>query len=128
MSYASFSTPLKNHYLQKKIALQAKLEFFYIIFTWAPPLNINFFKWAPHRTCCNKHIYLLKMLQSFYNVIEDQKYYYSDPLNRTFNQVHLNHSSCVPSLTRDACFGSQVSPIIGVPDCSFSVLDLGSHL
>ena len=26
--------------------------------------------------------YLLQMLQSFYDVIEDQKYYYSGPFNR----------------------------------------------
>ena len=26
--------------------------------------------------------YLLQMLQSFYDVIEDQKYYYLDPINR----------------------------------------------
>ena len=34
---------------------------------------------------CNKKTYLLQMLQLFYNVIEDQKYYYSDPIYRTFD-------------------------------------------
>ena len=34
---------------------------------------------------CNKKAYLLQMLQSLYNVIEDQKYYQSDPIYRTFN-------------------------------------------
>ena len=29
--------------------------------------------------------YLLKILQSFYNVIKDQKYYYSDSVCRTFD-------------------------------------------
>ena len=33
----------------------------------------------------NKKTYLLKMLQSPNNVIEDQKYYYSDPIYRTFD-------------------------------------------
>ena len=28
--------------------------------------------------------YLLQMLQSLYNVIENQKYYYSDPIYRKF--------------------------------------------
>ena len=65
------------------------------------------------------------MLQSFYNVIEDQKYYYSDPIYRKFDQVRLNHRTCAPGSTRDVCFGSQVSPIISVPDASFSILGLG---
>ena len=32
-----------------------------------------------------KKIYLLQMLLSFYNVIEDQKYYFPDPIYRTFD-------------------------------------------
>ena len=28
---------------------------------------------------------LLQMLQNFYNVIEDRKYYYSDPIYRAFD-------------------------------------------
>ena len=66
------------------------------------------------------------MLQSFYNVIEDQKFYYSDPIYRTFDQVHLDHSFCALGSTRDVGFASRVSPIINVPDPSFSVLVLGS--
>ena len=45
------------------------------------------------------------MLLSFYNVIEDQKYYYSDPIYRTFDYVHLDHISCVPGSTRDVDLG-----------------------
>ena len=76
---------------------------------------------------CNKKTYLLQMLQLFYNVIEDQKHYYSDPIYRTFDYVHLNRSSCVPGSAIDVCFRSRVSPIMSVPDPSFSVLGLGSH-
>ena len=66
------------------------------------------------------------MLQSFYNVIEDQKYYQYDPIYRTFDYIHLNHSSCVPSLTRHVCFGSRISPIISIRYHSFIILDLSS--
>ena len=40
----------------------------------------------------------------------------------------MNHSFCVLGLTRDVCFGSRASPIISVPDPSFSVLGLGSYV
>ena len=50
------------------------------------------------------------MLQSFYDVIEDQKHYYSK------------------SYLQDVCFGSRVSPIISVADPSFSVLGVGSQV
>ena len=33
------------------------------------------------------------MLQSFYNMTEDQKIYYSDPTSRVFDEVSLDHSS-----------------------------------
>ena len=62
------------------------------------------------------------MLQSFCDVIEDQKCYFSDPICKKFDYVHLNHSSCAPGLTRDVCFGSRISPIISIPDPSFIVL------
>ena len=55
-------------------------------------------------------------------MIENQKYYYSDPICRTFDWVHLDHSS-----TRDVNFGSLVSPIIVFPGLSFSVLGFGSR-
>ena len=35
---------------------------------------------------CNRKTYLLQMLQSFYNVIENQKYYYTDPIYKTFHK------------------------------------------
>ena len=35
------------------------------------------------------------MLQSFYNMIEDQKIYYAGPISRAFELVHLDHSSFV---------------------------------
>ena len=38
-----------------------------------------------NQTYCDKKTCLLQMLQPFYNVIEDQKYYYSDPISRTFD-------------------------------------------
>ena len=63
--------------------------------------------------------YLLQMRQTFYNVIEDQIYCYSDLIHRAFDQVHLNHGSCVPGSTRHVCFGPRVSPILSVTDLSF---------
>ena len=38
-----------------------------------------------NQTYCNKKNYILKMLQSIYNVIEDRKYYYADPIYRKFD-------------------------------------------
>ena len=40
----------------------------------------------------------------------------------------MNHSSCVPGLARNVCFGSWVSRIVSVPYPSFSVLGLGSKV
>ena len=37
-----------------------------------------------NQTCCSREIiYLLHMLQWFYNMIQDQKIYYSDPFSGT---------------------------------------------
>ena len=38
-----------------------------------------------NQTYCNKKTYLLHMLQSFCNVIKDQKFYCSNPIYRTFD-------------------------------------------
>ena len=35
-----------------------------------------------NQVCCNKKTYLLKMLQLFYNMTEEQKHYSSDPIYR----------------------------------------------
>ena len=37
-------------------------------------------------------------------MIENQKNYYSDPISRAFDQIYLNHSSCVQGLIRGICF------------------------
>ena len=65
-------------------------------------------------------------------MIEYQKNYYSDPIFRTLDSVHLDHGFCVPGLIEDGsgqvCFGSRVSPIIRIPGPTFSLLCLESHV
>ena len=36
------------------------------------------------QTCCNKKTYLVEVLLPFYYAIQDQKYYYSNPIYRVF--------------------------------------------
>ena len=36
------------------------------------------------QTCCNKKTYFVKVLLPFYYAIQDQKYYYSNPIYRVF--------------------------------------------
>ena len=61
-------------------------------------------------------------------MIEDQKYYYSDPIDRTFDEVLLDHNSCVRGSTTDVNFGSPVSHITGVPGLSLSALGFGPRV
>ena len=82
-----------------------------------------------HQLIVIKKTYLLKQLQSLYNVIEYQKYYQSGFIYRTFGLVYLNHISCAPGLTaRDVCFGSWVPIYHKRPRSSFSVLGLASQV
>ena len=61
-------------------------------------------------------------------MIENQKYYYSNLIYRTFDQVLLDHNSYVRGSTTDVNFGSPVSPIIVVPGLSSSALGFGSRV
>lgn len=61
-----------------------------------------------------------------------KKNYYSDPIFMAFDYVYLDHSSFVPGGTRgattDVSFNSWVSHMIRVPDSSFGVVGLRSHV
>ena len=68
------------------------------------------------------------MLQSFYNVTEDQKYYYLNPIYRTLSSFELQFLRPSSCRTRDVCFGSRVSPIISFADPYFSILAFGTQV
>ena len=71
------------------------------------------------------------MLQSFFDVIEGQKYYHSDPIYKTFDQGHLNHSFCVAGWTRDGFFlglGSYLSSVSQIPLSLYLAPGLRSHV